>query len=1226
MKKDGLEQYEKYVRGKLSVLTPIFARAAMGDYSNNLALPDEEDEFIELYTGVQVMIEVIRSQLAELNTVNQSLEEKVADLQNLINERKRAEEALQVQQLYFKQLFEQSPFPIVMLNASDAILDINNAFNHFFQYSIDEIRGQQINDIIIPEFLLAQGKDFTRASQQGAVIKQETIRKRKDGTLVHVDLTVSPIIRENKVAGIYAMYIDITERKRAEEALRESEERFRSLFDRMMDGVYRSTHDGRFVEINEAMVRMFGYSSKEEMLKVDIKKELYFATQDRDSLFLDTGQEKIEIFRMRRKDGSEIWVEDHGQYVHDEQGRVLFHEGTLRDVTERVRIEGLVIEQQKYLRKIIDTDPNFIFAKDREGQFTLVNQAVADAYGTTVENLLGKTDADFNPNVDEVEFFRKKDLEVMDSRSMEFIREEKITDAGGKLRWLQTVKIPIVSEDGKVHQVLGVATDITERKHAEEVLRTKEEELRRLFEIMPMGILVLDNQRNVIDVNPSLVKILGISKEGLFRGEHGKQKYLRGNGTPMLHEEFPGVRALKEQRVITNVEMGLVKEHGNTVWTEVSAAPLSDDGVLLVTADITERKRTEQALRESEESYRSLFDSMMDGVYRSTHEGKFVDVNPAFVKMFGYSSKEEMLQIDIKKELYFAPSDRDSLFLDTGQEKIEVFRMRRKDGSEIWVEDHGWYVHDEQGNVVFHEGTLRDVTERKLAEEELRLMAHTLESISEIATITGIENHFIFVNKAFSERYGYSKEDVIGKHVSILFAREEPREKMEEVYKQTLRGGWKGELLNRTSDGTVFPIFLSTSLIHDEKGNIVGLVGIAEDITERKQTAEVHRQLEQQLVQSQKLESLGTLAGGIAHDFNNILAIIMGHSSLMERVQSNPEKLSQSVKIIQKATERGASLVKQLLTFARKSDAVLESVRLNETIKEITKLLCETFPKTIVVETTLQDNLPSVLADATQLHQVILNLCVNARDAMPKGGTLSISTITMSGEAANAAYPKATAREYALIRVMDTGFGMDERTKKRIFEPFFTTKGVGKGTGLGLALVYSIVDNHGGIIDVESQVGKGTAFNILLPTEEQRFESATIIKKEVQDVSGGIETILLIEDEDLLSDLVKAILVSKGYTVLIARDGEEGLALYIQQRKQIDLVITDLGLPKLGGDEVLKRIKIENPHAEIIVASGFIDPHVKSEMYKAGAKYFIQKSYLPDEVLRTIRNVLDVKK
>lgn len=474
------------------------------------------------------------------------------------------------------------------------------------------------------------------------------------------------------------------------------------------------------------------------------------------------------------------------------------------------------------------------------------------------------------------------------------------------------------------------------------------------------------------------------------------------------------------------------------------------------------------------------------------------------------------------------------------------------------------------------------------------------------------------INDACEGLYGVPAQQFIANpNLWIEMVHPEDRSIAERSSKELLNNGRaEAEYRIVRPDGTIRWIRDRKSLLKDGQGNPVQMGGIANDITERKS-------MEEQILRTQRMESIGTLASGIAHDFNNILGIILGHCALLQRNYSDPSKLSQSIESIEKATHRGASLVKQLLTFARKTEPKLTSININDLIREITKLLHETFPKTIDIHTTLDENLPATTADATQIHQVLLNLCVNARDAMPDGGTLTITTTTVAGNTLAKQFPKAAHTRYIRITVTDTGTGIDEATKQRIFEPFFTTKGPEKGTGLGLSVVFGIVQSHQGFIDLSSEVGKGTTFNLYFPIQEQHLQHADSPRIHVENIPGGTETILLIEDEEMLTELVKAMLTSKGYTVLTAADGEEGVSMFRRHQNEIAVVLSDMGLPLLSGYEVCKRIAKLDPKTKIILASGFVEPNVASELYKLGVKRIIQKPYSTEEVLHAVRSVID---
>ncbi len=390
---------------------------------------------------------------------------------------------------------------------------------------------------------------------------------------------------------------------------------------------------------------------------------------------------------------------------------------------------------------------------------------------------------------------------------------------------------------------------------------------------------------------------------------------------------------------------------------------------------------------------------------------------------------------------------------------------------------------------------------------------------------------------------------------------------------------------------------------------------LLEDIEEQKR-------LEEQLRQAQKLESIGTLAAGGAHDFNNILNIIKGYAALLG---GRPDT-SESVRIIDEAVERGASTVRQLLILSRKSEASLEAASLNDLVAELARLVGQTFPKTIDIAVELAAGLPSALVDANQIRQVLLNLSLNARDAMPGGGRLTFRTNIAEASRVDG----AGKRTYFVIEVADTGKGMDELVRRRIFEPFFTTKQTGEGTGLGLAIAYGVVHNHGGFIDVESQVGKGTTFRIYLPVGpiEEQLTMPAIFRSgaaaAVRPACAAPRTVLIVEDEEHTARLLKTVLARRGCNALVALDGAAALEIFETRWREIDAVLLDIGLPKIPGWDVMRRMKEIDPSVKIIVASGNIAPEMRDDMHRVGVKDFVDKPYAFDGVAEKLENLMAV--
>ena len=515
----------------------------------------------------------------------------------------------------------------------------------------------------------------------------------------------------------------------------------------------------------------------------------------------------------------------------------------------------------------------------------------------------------------------------------------------------------------------------------------------------------------------------------------------------------------------------------------------------------------------------------------------------------------------------------------------------------------------------------RDITERKNMENALRESEKNyrelIDGMNETVWIIDFNGDLIDVNKTAIKTLGYSKEELI----SIGLFGIDSSLKKEDI--KTLAKTMPVDELqifettHKAKDGKIIPVEVYSSLVtYQGKKAILSIAEILPNANRRRK----------QLRQMQKLEGLGTLAGGIAHDFNNILGIILAYNTGIKRFKDDSKKLELATDTITKAVDRGKTIVQQILTFARKTETSFGAVNVNEVVMEIMTMIMETFPKILTYSQNFEKGISFINADRSQLYQALLNLCVNARDAMPDGGLLTINTRTVNGASLRVKHPDVTDSDYICIEVSDTGEGMTEEISKRIFEPFFTTKGIGKGTGLGLAVVFGVVQTHKGFVDVESEIGKGTTFRLYMPALKAEEPSSEKEEEEtLEEITGGTETLLVVEDEEMLMMSLQMVLVEKGYNVLPARDGMEALKVYQENKDDISLVLTDLGLPTITGLEVCQRIKKIKSNERMILATGYLDPEMKSEFLKAGIQHFLYKPYDLRKVLKSVREMLDEK-
>jgi len=1051
-----------------------------------------------------------------------------------ITERKRADEQIILHTTFFRQLFENSPAGIAMLDANDTILHVNKGFERIFRYALDDVRGKNISQIIIPEGHMKEAAMISASSMKGETFELETIRKRKDGSEVFVHVYAVPIIIDNNVVRTYRIYEDITQKKLSETALKESEAKYRLLFESNPEAMWVIDQETlKFLTVNNAAIKRYGYTEEEflSMTLRDIRPQeeipLFEASFKRQP-FLEG---KISGFHHKKKDGTMIDVEIISHLI-DFEGRKA-RLALVKDITELKRSQ----EESNRLATALRSIGDAVCLTDLQHRILFVNDAFQNMYGYEAKEILGKHISCIRSSKNGTDIIDSIESTAMTGGWNGIVMNKRKDGSEFPVRLSTGV---VRNEKGEETEYIGVATDISEQKKSEQLLTNVSNQRKKILDVSESILSTLSLDELLHRIISSLQEVIAFDtcafywfdeKEQTLRpgfvvgSQHFTEQFyqrsiplgkgilsavvrsgkgeLVNNAHRDARSEYPENKPFALEHLISLPVCAHHKTLGvfNVVRTnepQFSAEEFELVHLFISHASLAiQNAQLYEQTKISEGKYRSLFEESKDCVFISTPDGKIQDMNPAGVELFGFTSKDELIQLENVVELYANPTER---------ERVKI--MLEKNG---FVQDYEYVI---------------------------------------------------------------KRKD-----------------------------GWYRNVLE------------TSSAVLDEKGNIIAYRGIIRDITDQKR-------LEEQLRQAQKMESIGTLAGGIAHDFNNLLGIIMGYSSLLERHKSDENKFKYSIDAINKAVQRGANVVKQLLTFARKTESLIELVNVNAALEELKKLIPETFPKTITFSLHLKKELPSIVGDANQLHQALLNLCVNARDAMPNGGELIAGTSMVEGNVLREKFHEAIEEEYLVVSLQDTGTGINEITRSHIFEPFFTTKERGKGTGLGLAVVYGIMKGHHGFIDVESEEGKGTTFFLYFPVPSKKTESLESKHHKPERVLGGTETVLIVEDEDFLGELLKNIIEEKGYTVLWAKDGLEEVNMYRNNMQKISVVVSDLGLPKLGGREAFLLIKQFNPEVKVILASGYIDPQVRSELFKSGIREIVQKPYEEYEILSKIREVI----
>ncbi|MDY7036010.1 MAG: PAS domain S-box protein [Thermodesulfobacteriota bacterium] len=954
-----------------------------------------------------------------------------------------------------------------------------------------------------------------------------------------------------------------------------------------------------------------------------------------------------------------------GKPTYEEMGKRI--KDLEKEVFERKLLDEALRSEKEFSRALIESARDGMGVANLKGELIDFNQAFADLLGYTKNELSKKTVDDITAEEDRDKNRQFSRLLLKTGRAVGF-EVSYIT--------MDKKKIPVelrgsVLRDkaDNITSIMVIVRDLTEQKRAEEVLLQERAYTQSVINSMPEIVLAINTDMEITYVNDVFARFVGQEAEDLV----GKPLEQVIRDCRLLTPEWATIimervkKRLKTGDAVTGMELEMTNGRGErvpmsysasgirgmsgeligevvTIWDITGSKKIEeelrkhrdhlDELVKERTAEltttneqlhkeITERRQAEEALRESEEKYRTILESIEEGYYEVDLVGNMMFFNNSLCKTIGYTREEFISMNNIeymdKRNAHKVYKVVNRVYKTGKPARVVDWEIQRKDGEKRKVESSVSLIKDRKGQRVGFRGIARDVTENRKMEAELvqtkDFLQNIFDSSIDVIATTDLHGNLISASPMVKDMLGYDQEEVRGRKVYSYFANgiEESKKIMKELTTAGAIRNHKMKLIKK--GGELLDINLSSSFLKDERGKIIGTLGIYRDITEQKR-------LEAQVRQAQRMESIGTLASGIAHNFNNLLMGIQGNASIMLLDVDSNHPHEKNLKSIEKLVQSGSKLTSQLIGYAREGRYEVKPINLNRLVKETS----DTFGiarKEIKVHHEFAEKLYRIKADPGQIEQVLLNLYINATDAMPGGGDLFLKTMNITHKHMTGKSYRPKPGNYVLLTIRDTGTGMDEKTMERIFEPFYTTKGLAEGTGLGLASAYGIIKGHGGYIDVYSQKGHGTTFNIYLPGTEKEMTGEKILSG---DPLTGSETILLVDDEEMILDIGDQMLKKLGYEVLPAMNGQEALVLYNKHQDKIDMVLLDMVMPGMGGGETYDRLKEINPDIKVLLSSGYsIDGRAKKILEK-GCSGFIQKPFNMEQLSRKIREILDRKR
>ena len=1157
-------------------------------------------------------------------------------------ERLTGQKELRESEERMRAILESDLDAVVTMDGQGQIVEFNPAAEKILGFRRDVTIGKRLVDLIIPQRMREdhnRGLELYLKTGEARMLgrRVEVTALRDGGSEFPAELAVTRV--GSKEPPMFTAFVrDIGEKLRAQNALRESEERLQRVIANLTEGLIISDMQGDLLDWNQAALAMHGLTCADACSQRLSECAKIFELSTLDGTILPIEEwplsrifrgEPVRDFEVRIRRIGTDWERIFcfgGAAVHDAAwGPLAFV--TINDITEQKGSEEKLRRQEKQYRVLFATYPSPTWVYDAETlEFLAVNDAAVENYGYSREQFLGMTIRDIRPPEDIPAFLESGTVTSDKPQAAGVWRHRKKN--GGII--LAEIFASAIQFEGRRAQ-LAIAIDVTEQRRAENAIRESESRLRAIIDNEPECVKTVSTGGLLLEMNAAGLRMIDAESAAQIRGRPVSD---------LIHPE-DRVRFAELHRKAIGGEAGqlqfrLIGLKGRERWVDTHSVGLRNGGgapcsVLSVTRDVTDQRRAEAATRESDQHLADIINSVEGIVWESDHAtGQVAFVSEKAKEILGYPTARWLSEPKFW-ENHLHPDDREKTMALSAAAVAQLepaeleYRMISAEGLEVWFKDRMTVV-SLPGQSIKHRGIMLDVTERKRSEAaalagqaQIREQARLLELAHDAIMVRDMDDRIEFWNHGAEELYGWTAAEVRGREASGFLYKDEPV--VAAVTRASLleNGKWTGECKHICKDGGHVIVRSRWTLVRDDLGAPKSILIINTDITEQKK-------IEEQFLRAQRLESIGTLASGVAHDLNNILAPILMGAAVLRRTEM-PEEDEAILSTIETCAQRGADIVKQVLTFARGAEGARLLLQPVHLINDMAKIAEGTFPKTIRVQTDYLPSLWSVEGDPTQLHQILLNLSVNARDAMPAGGALTISARNFSVDEHYASMtPGAKAGPHVLFEVRDTGMGIAREIRDQIFDPFFTTKELGRGTGLGLSTVIGIVKGHGGFVTVESEIGRGTTFKVYLPARIDALGTPEGSESIAVPLAKG-ELLLIVDDEKSILQVAKELLQGHGYQVLTAEDATEALAIFAIRKDEIKLVLTDLAMPLMDGIALIRTLQKMKPDVRVIASTGrgSLEQGVH-ELPGLNVRACLTKPYNKEMLLTTLHDALSIQK